>query len=478
MKKSLYLLAILGTVIAGCSEGLSTSSENQPSSYISASTSQTNNIPNADFSFSNLRLNLSSINQVGIYRNPSRPVGRKQSSEVVSTTQNDSYLVGYNAQGDTVPLLYSNSQNEQVQMPFSVLSLEVVGDFSYIVYYDSQAGNTKQYLESTLSHNSEYRQLGGTKFEVLLKSTGYFYHQAYIIMHNKTGKLFDALDTINLKDSLVDGQLTRHLQLFTPFYDKIIYFTRSNNTCKGELRFNEADNTLTKTEVCTSLEITPIFVHENGNFVYTFDSKTSYASADFSVTNDLSSYFDYPIARNMVFKSVGQNIVMLSDKSPSKFLVFDGNFSLKEEVSFQVELLVGLDSFTWRFNKGGFDYFSLINGGKSYIYIVDFENLTIEIVVEEITFNLHRFIDFENKIFQIGTSLRVLNENLTYSTLEEGVYEVTNEIWEIVSSGYVEYTQTQGLTQINKYLNLRTGEIYLESESRPTITVTQVQPIN
>jgi hypothetical protein len=470
MKKNIYLLAILGTLIASCSTGAGSISNN--------SGSDSENNTNTDFSFLDLRLNLNGINRIGVSKNVNNPLGRKQSSVPNQTQENESYLVGYNAQGDTVPLLYSNSQNEQVQMPFSVLSLEVVGDFSYIVYYDSQAGNTKQYLESTLSHNSEYRQLGGTKFEVLLKSTGYSIHQAYIIMHNKTGKLFDALDTINLKDSLVDSQLARHLQLFTPFYDKIIYFTRSNNTCKGELRFNEADNTLTKTEVCTSLEITPIFVHENGNFVYTFDSKTSYASADFSVTNDLSSYFDYPIARNMVFKSVGQNIVMLSDKSPSKFLVFDGNFSLKEEVSFQVELLVGLDSFTWRFNKGGFDYFSLINGGKSYIYIVDFENLTIEIVVEEITFNLHRFIDFENKIFQIGTSLRVLNENLTYSTLEEGVYEVTNEIWEIVSSGYVEYTQTQGLTQINKSLNLQTGEIFLESESRPTITVTQVQPIN
>jgi exo-beta-1,3-glucanase (GH17 family) len=85
MKKSLYVFAALATIIAGCSGG-----------YNSGSVSE--NLPNADFSFSDLRLNLSSINQVGVYKNPSRPLGRKQSSVVNSTTQTDSYLVGYNAQ--------------------------------------------------------------------------------------------------------------------------------------------------------------------------------------------------------------------------------------------------------------------------------------------------------------------------------------------------------------------------------------------
>jgi hypothetical protein len=71
-----------------------------------------------------------------------------------------------------------------------------------------------------------------------------------------------------------------------------------------------------------------------------------------------------------------------------------------------------------------------------------------------------------------------LNNDNTFLTLEQNTNLITNSFASILKTGYVEYTQAQGLTQIKKSLNLQTGEIYLESESRPTITVTQVQPIN
>jgi hypothetical protein len=70
-----------------------------------------------------------------------------------------------------------------------------------------------------------------------------------------------------------------------------------------------------------------------------------------------------------------------------------------------------------------------------------------------------------------------LRDGFEYETIENS-FNTINNLSSYSQTGYLSYYQVSGLTQINKYLNLQTGEIFLESESRPTITVTQVQPIN
>jgi hypothetical protein len=87
-------------------------------------------------------------------------------------------------------------------------------------------------------------------------------------------------------------------------------------------------------------------------------------------------------------------------------------------------------------------------------------------------------IIFDNNLFTLATSIQTLSDASVFVTIENEIYQIKNSIENILKTGYVEYSKAIGLTQTNKSLNLQTGEIYLESESRPTITVTQVQPIN
>lgn len=485
MKKSVYLLVVLGMLMAGC-----TGSNN------SGSLSQ--NVPNADFSFSDLRLNLSSIKEVGVYRKKTSSVmGRKQTSVISSTTQNDSYLVGFNAQGEEVPLVYLNSQNQEVTVPFSVFSLEVIGDFSYIVYYNSLVSTGLSSLESTFFEygfsNGTGKSLGMTTFELLLKTYGPHTEgnpgaHAFIISHNASGKLFNAVEALSL-NYFDDGnmQFTVDLKLFTPLTEKIIYFVKRTNTCKGELVFNETNKTLTKTEICTQLDINPIFVHNTGYFVYTLNDKIYHASPDFSITGDLTTnYFTGVVlsSKNTIFKSIGDSIVLLkpNTNTPSIFVVFDGEFNVVEEKAESLERGYLLVHSNWLTNINGYDYFEQ---SDNYFIYVNFETFEFGAVQLNSQFDplqqfssRYKYLVFDNNLYVIGTKIQSLTTENTFETLEDNVFEVKNDFIKILNEGYVEYSQISGLTQINKYLNLQTGEIYLESESRPTITVTQVQPIN
>jgi hypothetical protein len=401
-----------------------------------------------------------------------------------------------------------NSQNLEVTVPFSVFSVEVVGDFSYIVYYNSRIENASYPLVNSITGSfgyftSEKRSIGITKFETLLKAFGPYTEgmpgmHAFTILHNASGKLFNAVEALTL-NFFDDGnmQFTVGLQSLSLFQDKIVYFKNSSpstNTCKGELVYDELSANLTKTETCTPLDIVPIFTHSNGYFVYLFNNKMTYASPDFTVTGDLTKYFGGSIYQtNVRFKSVGNNVVLITNQFPSVFVVFDENFQVIEEKTDELERGYYLSEASWLFNKDGFDYFN----SYSTLFYVNFETFEYGFIDFNEQFPplpffspKYLFIVFEGNLYQIATKIQVLETYNTFVSLERDVFMLqgvfgNNSIDgsnigfnKILNEGYIEYSQTQGLAQINKSLNLQTGEIFLESESRPTITVTQVQPIN
>jgi hypothetical protein len=251
MKKSIYLLAILGTLIAGCS-----------GSNNSGSLSE--NIPNADFSFSDLKFNLNGINRIGVSKNVNNPLGRKQSSVPNQTQENESYLVGYNDNGGTIPLIYLNEGNQEVEVPLNVFSFEVIGDFAYIIYYDSQI-----IVDLNYSVYERYKtSLGETKFEMVLKQMGPYVKGEvwFITLHIPSGKLFNLSEAFMLDSQIGNDGKFLH---FSPHEKKLTYFVKryyeNNSVCKGDLVFDEENINLSKTETCTSLDINPIFADDKGD---------------------------------------------------------------------------------------------------------------------------------------------------------------------------------------------------------------------
>jgi hypothetical protein len=154
-------------------------------------------------------------------------------------------------------------------------------------------------------------------------------------------------------------------------------------------------------------------------------------------------------------------------------MVFDNVFQFIERID--VSDVMGGEwwgQYKWFQSLNGFEYF--FNGIR--IVRIDFEEYKYDMVSMDLGNSL--LLSFENKIYFIGEKIQLLSEDITFTLYDENVFQIKNSVASILLTGYLEYSKNQGLTQINKYLNLQTGEIFLESETRPTITVTQVQPIN
>jgi hypothetical protein len=470
MNKNTYYLAILGMLIAGC-----------------GSNNQTTN----NFSFEGLSLNLNSTNQVGVYKKATPLLERRMSSGGSNVNQNESYLVGYNNEGEVIPLIYTNDANEEVIVPYSVFSFEVVGDFSYIVYYNPSQQSNLESLEYTIStvygpgnRKSSMKPLGVSTFELLLRGFGHeslHGKYAFIVAHNESGKLFDAVNLLSLGYWGNDDLDLVYLSLLAIFEDRINYFVRKGDTCGGELVFDKSNLVFNKTEVCTKLDIEPIFSHSSGYFLYTFNNNTYYSSPDFTITG-LFTHNPEKLTKNVQFKSVNQSVVMLSSLN-NKFFILGDNFEFIDEHPIQPSdsVVDFLSNSYWLFNKDGVDYFE----SDENVYSINFQSMETKVLAFEGVLNpLEQYdgrfknIVFDNNLFTLATSIQTLSDASGFVTIENEIYQIKNSIENILKTGYVEYSKAIGLTQTNKSLNLQTGEIYLESESRPTITVTQVQPIN
>ncbi len=459
MKKTIYSLVVFCTLIAGCSG----SSES---------------IPNSDFSFSDLRLNLESINQVGVYRKTSLPLGRKQSS-VVTNTQNDSYLVGYNTQGEATPLIYLNGENQEVEVPLKVFSFEVIGDFAYIIYYDSQIIND-------LNHAAYERyktSIGETTFEKVLKQLGPHVKGEvwFITLHIPSGKLFNLSEAFMLDSKIGNNGNFLH---FSPHEKKLTYFVKrfyeNNSVCKGDLVFDEENINLSKTETCTNLDIKPIFADDMGYFVYSFNGKMYYASSDFTIVGELTEYLGLAVyEQNKFIKSVGDDIVLLSPLK-NAFVVFNSSFELKSlntlQNFVQISPLINIDT-RWLYQVDAKDYLAYFSGNM--FWVVDFENFIANEIYLDNSSNLPTYyVVFEDRAYVISGNIFVWESETSFLKIEENIYEIELSFTNLYTSGYLNYYQFQGLTKIKKSLNLQSGRVYLENEEKPIITVTQVQPIN
>jgi hypothetical protein len=378
-----------------------------------------------------------------------------------------------------VPLLYLNSEDNEIQVPYSVISLEVVGDFSYIVYSSLQSS------EELLSYinNQSNLYFGQSRFEAAIKQSAQDEKIQFILLHNVSGKLFDMRQVMNLQRDFWGVQNDRVMWLFE---EKITYFMRvgnPRNVCKTDLVFNDIEENLTKTEICTGVPFFPMFASKNGYFIYELAQEYYYASSDFSVVGDITELIvtGFPIV-----KEVGENIVLLSVLN-AKFVVFDSTFQILEELSLETINDFRFSHFTervWLFDLDGFSYFGPLDtqASSANIWKINFENLelsrlTVPVSDTESNENI-KLVFYENKIYVSSKKIIKIELDETFSTLEDNVYQFKNDSLNMITTGYAEYFKVQGLSQINKYLNLQTGEVFLEGESRPTVTVTQVQPLN
>jgi hypothetical protein len=333
---------------------------------------------------------------------------------------------------------------------------------------------------------SSSRILETTKFEILFKQFGMSYegYVEFIVMHNASGKLFDIQRSLELAPpaDLVDSFFGTILS-FRVYEDKIYYFSRranpESNTCNGRLIFNTLTNNLDRVESCTTLQYDPIFVHENGYFAYILNSEVNFASFDLSITGTINDYIDYNFGYKKQFiKSVNETIVLV--KGDGNFVTFSSTFEYTS-ISTNEPLLSNLEPSAWISTINGYDYYR----GGEMIYKVNFSNQTVQnkyipgFLDRHSQLNGYDFVEFEGNFFILGDDLYDFNlETMTETLLDQSIYNYENDYFTYSTTGYMTYAVTNGLTQVNKSINLQSKTIYLQSENKPTISVTQIRPIN
>ena len=443
MKKTTYLFAILSSLLIVSCGG------------------QSNNPDPNTFSFQNVKLDLSSVSEIGVYRNEDA-ILNNEDQHIETTITNStlySYLVGYNNQDQLIPLKYFDLSGNEIQIPFSVYSIEVKEEFSFIVYFYQGWGYPQFEINKRTSPDSLF-------FTDSIKSRTW---QKWVILHNESGSLIDTAE-------LFEGEL-RFIQAFNK---KVIYFTydESNGTCKTELGFNTQSGEFLKSQPnCTSLSIYPLHSHRDGGFIYQIENGGyNYASSNLATTRELEFT---PFTKT--FKTIGDNIVAVSNGA-KEFFTLSSDFNIIEEF----EISVVYEDDDWKDRSENWGRFSVeflfyFNGEYYFNVVGQIVKVNYDLKRYEISNDFSGtgdFVLFENNVFQLKNNQILHLKSVFEFEIIEDSYNTINNLSNYSQTGYLSYYQVSGLSQINKYLNLQTGEIYLESESRPTITVTQVQPIN
>jgi hypothetical protein len=470
-------IAVLFFALVSCGAN---GSQNSGSQYIE--------VPKPNFSFAGLSVDLNGISQVGVKTGSSQRNGLMMSNQSISNGSQAelSYLIGLNEAGELSQLQYKSQTNQTVAVPYSIYSVEVAGDYSLLVYYLPSFESALISIQDTMRFTSSSRILETTKFEILFKQFGMSYegYVEFIVMHNASGKLFDIQRSLELAPpaDLVDSFFGTILS-FRVYEDKIYYFSRranpESNTCNGRLIFNTLTNNLDRVESCTTLQYDPIFVHENGYFAYILNSEVNFASFDLSITGTINDYIDYNFGYKKQFiKSVNETIVLV--KGDGNFVTFSSTFEYTS-ISTNEPLLNNLEPSAWISTINGYDYYR----GGEMIYKVNFSNQTVQnkyipgFLDRHSQLNGYDFVEFEGNFFILGDDLYDFNlETMTETLLDQSIYNYENDYFTYSTTGYMTYAVTNGLTQVNKSINLQSKTIYLQSENKPTISVTQIRPIN
>jgi len=559
---------------------------------LASCTGTNNSSSQTNFTFDGLSVDLNNISQLAIFTGNVATINRNQGRRINSIENNEpattSYLVGLNSNGEYTEITFVNDNNLTVEVPYNLYSIDIVGDFTYLVYYKRGElfEDLKQGILSDLdfyntpSSAQEYKKMmGTTDFEALLKtselSSGLIDLMEFIVIHNNSGKVFNFKQIIGLYSNMIGIEASNEILLIERFEDKIFYFVRKKEknevgipmnkaTCMVELSFNDNNNTLNKVETCTEIIFQPLFVHNNGYFAYSFDNQMYFSSSDFTITGNLMNYFEHSYKRNMFFRSFGdyialfyqintpriiylsstfENVYVIPSMNLPEFLSnenvqnlslttvnnstistllgtyindqgetlpFSGEIdSSNEELSnsitdvfqqrldedmitpyFETRLAIKNSNYpeniyesTWKHRYDNYDYFQTYSDLFYVNFITgDFDSINFSSIsnplIDEFG-SFHKHIIFEQKIYLVASTIAIIDYTTkNYVILETGIYEVLNDVAKILSTGYLEYSISSGLTRIKKYLNLQTGLVYLESEQKPIINITQINPIN
>jgi hypothetical protein len=453
------------------------------------------NMPTDSFSFKGKSVNLNGIEKLGIQKYTNRTNKKNQGTIENDELSSIERLIGLNANGEVVPIEYEDENNVIVDMPYKLFNLEVIGDFSYLIYI----------LDNALSNQfnlylSESDSFGNNSFDKLLKRQeirGYFLENSgdfnlakFIVLHNPSGKLFDLAEVIQMDEGFPYFSISN----FTQFEDGFMFFTKSNlnghQTCLSNNYYDSLTSSLILEKSCSPIDFIPLSISDSGHFSYILNDSLFESDSTFSEITDLTSDLqeNRPLlsTNNILSKYYDDYLYILFENQSYKF--YQGQLLSQKELLDYTQYGIQTPTFITSIASK----FFYKNNFKDII-MLNLESFEFEIYIHDQLFpnshprgvGIYDFIFFENNLIIVGNEI-VLFDLINFSTtiIDSNLYSADSfpdaslSTLSYLDTGYLEYEKYSGLNLVSLKINLQTLEIFLESENAPSITIFQIKPLN
>jgi len=423
---------------------------------------------------------------------------------------------------EEVPFIDEETQ-EEVALDVFPYWIEVKGNFTYMIFYQTQEDlnllqkaesyDSKIYHEvtavSSASHDFFHNMIrtihivGGISFHTPPSINTSI---SFMIMDNSSGKIINFIDLY--KDVYEDLGIAFGDDMFynrdamlvrLERYEDVIYFAfvGKTGTAITKITFDSDSLVFDVTTLKTTVRFFPISITKSGLTLFKINFNGNYNLLKEDWTTVIE---DFPLLNGYV-PEIPQNKPIYIKYGESEFIYFIFErfwVKLDKDFNYIHHELFNMDYSDTSYNHETF-YASMYLGEneesiytynmRGYIQKYNLSNLSIEKITSvpvTIFYSIPTLVtkfSYDGKIFYMKEKLLVFDlETETTTAISSNVYSnpysENNPISKDVLTGYISYSITSGISKLDKYLNLKTLEIYNLGESLPSIDIRQVQPLN
>lgn len=452
------------------------------------------------FTFKNLRVDFSDAVSLGIAPKTKNNVtaNKRTSDDLILlsediTVNTETELVKLNDQGVLTTVEFYNNSNSVVEIPYNLFYYEVIGDFTYLLYYEGS--------QELILLTDEFINFSGPKYGITsfidYTFTNYFDPRTLnvykIIIHNESGRIFDFTAVIseyyesNTTTSGVDVQ-NFHTSS-NGFFFKTGHYDLKNDTrdtCTNFATYNSVDLDLELDTQCSSANYEPTFGFSSDTFFYFAESKYySTINGDFTrkrpdkLMQDLS-YTRFNITNNSsgILWSDGYLEIFTHTFETIEYIDLLKEINLERE--FNGEDLIGRDAISYYFLHKNRIYLSF----REQFFVYDLnENKVVFIqnLWEQYEFNIISFVQDGEKLYIFdNNSIHAMDlENFSITP----ILQTENLAWwdsirYFIQTGYIRYQYLEGLTQVTVYIDPLTGKTETSSINDTHKSTWSIKPIN
>lgn len=379
--------------------------------------------------------------------------------------------------GDYSEVIYFNENEEEIDMPYYLISLDIIGDFVFLAYVNEYMFENECRSDINLCEfNQNYREeefgvigiFGLLDLALNVVQDGGPDELRFIMIEKNSGKVFDLAEIyFDILDTDSDGVSNYEMWTYVYVYDDLIYFNAYS--WSGPLTimdFNdETQNLDIETFIPSAIGVRYLFRTPKGTTFMIIDDEYSFLKSDNITFGSIDDYFE----------------------THNEFSInsFEGFIVYEDKIVYIIDLESGGLILTTNYDDEIIDAFSIptVGGGLTAIKLSEdlilIGDLLIDISELESTM---LDIGYSYEYFKSANNIVILSEDnlflIDYISKEVSLIDENINLEDDSNIYYVTYSVNVGISKVYKKFIYSTGEIIVGEYVPPTTEVFSVQPLN